>query len=77
MIWQDLVFTLGGLLLAVLLLPMVRDPDAAAPRTTSVPTAGVLYAFAATFTTMGLYASAVTNTATALCWTFIALKRTP
>lgn len=77
MIWQDAVFAAGGLLLALLLLPMLRDPDAAAPRTTSIPTAGVLYVFVITYLTMGLHASAAMNTLSALCWTFIALKRTP
>lgn len=77
MIWQDLVFTVGGLLLALLLIPMIRDPDAAAPRTTSIPTAVVLYVFGVAFLTLGLYGSAAMNTMTALCWTFIAAKRTP
>ena len=75
--WQDVLFTVGGVLLTLLLIPTLHSPDAAVPRTTSVPTCLVIASFAPTFYTLGLHVSAAGNALTALGWAFIALRRAP
>lgn len=76
-VWQDVVFFVGGFLLAVVLYPVLRDEESAVPRWTSIPTAAVLYAFAGTYYTLGLYLAMSMNAFSALMWTAIALWRHP
>lgn len=73
--WQDGVFLAGNIVLALVLLPTLRDPDAIIPLWTSVPTALTLYVYGATFLTLDLYLSGISLFATALIWTLIAAFR--
>lgn len=75
--WQDIIIAVGNVALAGVLLPTVADSAAAVPRWTSVPTAAVLYTFAATFATMGLTLSAIAALLSAILWSAIALWRAP
>lgn len=75
--YADLVFTVGGVLLAGLLLPTVVNSDSVVPRTTSVPTGAVLFVFGTTFISMGMYASGCMNILTGFMWLFIAAVRAP
>lgn len=77
MIWQDAVFTVGGFLLTINLLPTVLNSEAKVPLATSALTALVLYVYAGTMASLGLHYSAVMNLATAAFWTFIAFYRRP
>lgn len=58
MIWQDLVIASGGFVLAAALLPSIRGWHKPA-KWTCLLTGGYLTAFAITFATLGLWASAV------------------
>lgn len=75
MIWQDAVLTFGGLVLAGLLVPVLRDEDAVVPRTTSIPTGSVLALIAATYVTLDLMFAAAASTASAGAWFSIAAWR--
>lgn len=71
----DLIFTVGGLVFLVALIPLVVSKRAFAPRATSVPTALVLTVFVFNYLHIHLYYSASVGAITALLWWFIALKR--
>lgn len=71
----DLVFTIGGLVFAVGLLPACLNPKTRMPLRTSLPTAIVLWVYGITFVCMGLPFSALSSYVTAAMWTFIAMDR--
>jgi len=75
--WQDIVFTLGGFVFALLLLPILLDKNAQVPRITSIPTSITLLIFSFTYLSLGLYLSAITNILTASCWAGISIWRQP
>ncbi|MCU4926749.1 hypothetical protein OB905_12285 [Halobacteria archaeon AArc-dxtr1] len=77
MIWQDIVFTLGGFTMALLLTPTIINPESTVPRSTSVPTGMILFIFSGTFASLGLYLSALAHVFSASMWTTIALLRHP
>lgn len=77
MVWQDTVLAVGSVGLLLTLLPTLADENAEVPRTTSIPTAMVLYLFAGTYSTMGFWASAGVSFLTASVWAAIAVKRAP
>lgn len=65
-------------ILALLTLPTILRPDAAVPRTGSVPTAAALWAIAAIFALMGLEAFWTAALGSGICavgWTLIAVLR--
>lgn len=73
--WQDYVFTSGGLFFFCSLIPMLRNPATQVPRTSSVGTAAFLFLFAISFASLGHWMSACTQTLVALGWTGLAIWR--
>ena len=74
MIWQDAVLTLGGFILAVSLLPMLRKSIPAPPLSSSLPVAFVLWMYVLAVGTLGLTASAISIGLQAAIWTWLAGK---
>lgn len=73
----DAIFTIGGIVFIVGLLPAVFDPKTSIPLKTSVPIAIVLAVYSFTFLRMGLMWSSVSSSITCACWTIIAIERSP
>ena len=67
MIWQDLVFMIGGFIFAPALLFMIRSKDKP-PVKTSLPTAVMLSAFVVCYATMGFWLAFTSTVLTATCW---------
>ena len=74
MIWQDIVFTLGGFAFGIALLPALRAAEKP-PLLTSTLTAGILYLYSATMVSLDLRAGAVATVVTALMWTGLAIQK--
>ena len=77
MVWQDFVFLAVNFILALVLIPTLRDEEASIPIWTSVPTTLILYLYFGTFLSMDLQLSALGAALTAVIWTFIAIYRRP
>jgi len=73
--WQDGVFTLGGLLFAIALLPTILNPSAFIPRVTSILTAAVLTVYGLTFLTLKLKLSTISTLLTGVMWWIIVIWR--
>ena len=71
----DIIFLVGGFVFAVLLVPTLRDTEAAVPRMSSIPTMVLLVIYAGTFASIEMYLAAIANTATAFAWLLIAVYR--
>ena len=72
--WQDMVFAVGNLSFAIALVPSLRSEEK--PHlATSVLTAAWLYAFAATYSTLGLPFSAAISVVLATLWAALAIQR--
>lgn len=67
MSWQDLVFSVGGLVFIFTLIPMIREKTKI-PFKTGAINAFVLWVYAMTFLTMGLEWSAWVAILTAFMW---------
>ena len=74
MIWQDLVFMIGGFIFAPALWPMIKAKTKP-PVKASLPTALVLTAFVATYITMGFWLATIATTLTAICWYILLVQR--
>ena len=73
MIWQDLVFTVGGCLFTLALIPTLRS-SMKPPLSTSVLTGIILFAFGLTYLTLGLQLSAISIIVNAGAWLSIAIQ---
>jgi len=77
--WQDTIFTIGNVVFAITLLPMVWKNQELkrcdTPYTTSIPTSIVLYFYSVAFYTLGMWSSSVSAWIVALTWTFIAMQK--
>lgn len=73
--WQDTVLTLGTAVLTSAALTSAWSRSAKVPLGTSLPTAGVVGAFAAVHFSLGLYWTAGADVLCALAWAFIAFRR--
>lgn len=73
--WQDLVFVFGGLILAIMLLPIILDPNAHVPIASSLITATVLAWYTIAFASMKMGLSAVSMAMSAIGWYLIAILR--
>lgn len=74
MIWQDMVFMIGGFIFAPSLWFMIRAKDKP-PVKSSLPTALVLTAFVITYITMGFWLATISTALTALCWFVLLAQR--
>ena len=70
----DMVFMVGGFVLAVSLFLSVRR-GVRMPTATTLPTAVVLTAFAVCFALLGLYLAVLSTTLTAVCWYILYFRR--
>lgn len=75
MIWQDLVFLIGGFIGAGFLLPTLVSNDSTVPATTSILQVGLITTFAFTFWTLNMPLSALGALTRSLAWIGIALFR--
>lgn len=71
---QDYVFTFGGVVFTVALIPALRDPQKP-PVRTSATTAVLLAMFAVTYASLDLWLSAATACVTCALWGVLALQR--
>ncbi len=67
MIWQDYVLMVGGMILGVSIIPMIRARNKP-PFLTSVPTSVILSVFVVCLATLKLYLAAFSTTCTATLW---------
>ena len=74
MIWQDWVITIGQYFFAITLLPTLFSRSLP-PIKTSFPTSLILYSFAFTFSTLGLFHSTLSSLVVATVWLAIAIKK--
>lgn len=74
MIWQDVAFTLGSLVLCITLIPMLRT-DHHPPLISSVPIALVLAVFTLTYVTLGFVLAPLIEGTQTLLWAWLALQR--
>jgi len=65
--WQDIVMSIGQWIFIIALLPAIIGKDKP-PWMTSLLTAVVLSVFAFIFLTLDMIMSAISGSATALCW---------
>lgn len=71
----DAIFTVGGIIFAVGLLPACLNQETRMPLRTSLPTAVVLFIYGLTFAYMGLAWSALSSGVTSNMWFFLAARR--
>ncbi len=73
MIWQDVVLSVGGFVLALGLLPLLRAP-VPPPIKSSLTMAGVLTAYIVAVGTLGLYLSAASLGLQTVAWYALAWR---
>jgi hypothetical protein len=71
--WQDYVFTFGALVFSIALIPALRSNEKP-PIITSLPTATLLVAFAATYLTLHLWFSAIASFTNGIIWGTLAFQ---
>lgn len=74
MIWQDLVFMIGGFIFAPSLIFMIRAKGKP-PVATSLPTAIVLTGFLVNYATMHFWLAFISTGLTALAWWVLFAQR--
>lgn len=72
--WQDIVLSIGSLILAAALLPSVLHKDKPA-LSTSLMTGSVLLVFTVTYSSLGLWYATATTFLTGLLWLILALQK--
>jgi uncharacterized membrane protein YqgA involved in biofilm formation len=72
--WQDWVFSIGGFLILMSLIPTLRGEQKPA-LTTGVMSFVLVAIFACTMATLGLWFSAFANALISICWGTLALQR--
>jgi len=74
MIWQDLVFMVGGFIFApALVVSIIKGTKM--PATTSLPTAIVLTAYLVCYISLDFWLACISGTLTALCWYILFFRR--
>ncbi len=76
-IWQDYLMLLGTLLIAVTLVPTLLEPEAAVPRTTSIPAALAVALFIIGTAGLDLWLTAAANALSCLFWILVIVYRAP
>ncbi len=74
MIWQDYVLMIGGMILWISIIPMVRARDKP-PFLTSIPTSVILTIFVACLVSLKLYLTAFSTACTAIFWWILVFQR--
>ena len=74
MLWQDAVIAVGQFALTLALIPAIRDTSKP-PLRTSLTTALILYVFAATFATLGLWLAVISSVLAGAAWTVLAAQK--
>ncbi len=74
MVWQDYVLMVGGMILWVSIIPMVKASEKP-PFLTSIPTSVVLSIFVVCLATLGLYLAAFSTSFTATLWWILVFQR--
>ena len=74
MSWQDWVFTVGGLVMLLTLVPTIRGEQKPAVAT-SVGNVGIVLVFAGAFVSLGLWFSVVMNIFIAIAWAILGFQR--
>lgn len=72
--WQDWIFTVGQLIFIIALIPSIRSKDKPA-FTSSLITAVILIGFAATYTSLELWGSAIFAFLNASAWGILAIQK--
>jgi len=75
LIWQDYVLMIGGMILWVSIIPMIRAKEKP-PFLTSIPTSIILSVFAVCLVTLHLYLAALSTACTAILWWVLVFQRT-
>ncbi len=76
-IWQDYVLLFATLLISVTLVPTLLEPEAAVPRTTSVPAALAVALFVIGMVGLELWLTAGANVLSFILWCLVILRRAP
>ena len=71
---QDIILTAGSIVFILALVPSIRSKDKPALLTSSM-TAFVLYVFACTYISLGLWLTASVTALTAAMWTALAVQK--
>lgn len=74
MIWQDLVFMIGGFVFAPSLIFTIKGRDKP-PLKTSIPTAIVLTIYLLCYATMHFWLALISTSLTAACWYILAYQK--
>lgn len=74
MIWQDIVLSVGQLVFILALLPSFLSKDKPALMTSFI-TGTILCVFAFTFSTLSLWASAISTGCVSLAWFILAFQK--
>jgi hypothetical protein len=72
--WQDLVLTVGSIVLIIALIPSVKGPNKPA-LSTSIMTGCVLSTFALVYATLNLWLSSITTIIACLLWFTLAAQK--
>lgn len=75
MVWQDILFSAGGFIFTLTLLPTLLDSESKVPAKTSVTTACVVTAYTYAFLTLDMPLSALGNASNAVAWWSVAAFR--
>ncbi len=72
---ENVVFGVGSLLFALVVLPTILNKESRVPRTTSVPIILVLLSFLPIYVLLGTWFAFACNVAQALAWLLVAVYR--
>jgi hypothetical protein len=72
--WQDWVFSVGGFIMLLSLLPTLRG-DQKPALTTSAMTSVLVFCFTLTMASLGLWLSALANAGMSVAWGILAVQR--
>jgi hypothetical protein len=73
--WQDFAFAAGGFVFTACLVPILRNPRAGVPRSSSVVTSAFLALYTVAYASLGMHAAAVMEGVMTLAWAAIAVWR--
>lgn len=74
MLWQDFIFTIGQFIFVLALIPSIKGKDKPA-FITSLITTLILFSFAATYFTLGLWGSGLFAALNATAWGILAIQK--